>query len=173
MAISSRARVAPPADRAAPAAAVVTSFLANCGSADDGAGAAAAQRATGSRLIDPRRPIAPNGSTPCFRSEIRRRRNGAAAPRADSRLVYDVRRDGRLKMVVRKVEAAMYKCVLAHSLRNAVTSTGSLRDIIRRRGIPCYFSSSKLVSCRRAAVAMIAGRTLASRCGTAIQPFRG
>ena len=44
-------------------------ILANCGSADDDAGAAAAQRATGPRLIDPRRPIAPNGSTPCFRSE--------------------------------------------------------------------------------------------------------
>jgi len=58
-------------------------ILANCGSADDGAGAAAAQRATGSRLIDPRRPIAPNGSTQCFRSESPRRRNGAAAPRAD------------------------------------------------------------------------------------------
>ena len=40
---------------------------------------------------------------------------------------------GRLKMVVRKLKAAIYECVLAHSLCNAVTSTGPCGTPFRRR----------------------------------------
>ncbi len=42
------------------------------------------------------------------------------------------RRGGRLKMVVRKLKAAIYECVLAHSLCNAVTSTGPCGTPFRR-----------------------------------------
>ena len=53
---------------------------------------------------------------------------------------------GRLKMAARKLNA-IYKCVLAHGLCNAVTSTGCLRDHHSAGGrIPCYLSSSRLVS---------------------------
>ena len=44
------------------------------------------------------------------------------------------RRDGRLKMVVRKLKAAISNGVLAYSRCNAVTSTRSLRDIIPPAG---------------------------------------
>ena len=48
-------------------------------------------------------------------------------------------------MAARKLKAA--KCVLAHGLCNAVTSTGCLRDHHSAGGrIPCYLSSSRLVS---------------------------
>ena len=54
---------------------------------------------------------------------------------------------GRLKMVVRKLKAAIYKCVLARGLCKAVTSIGCLPDHHSAGGrIPYYLSSSRLVS---------------------------
>ena len=51
---------------------------------------------------------------------------------------------GRLKMVARKLKAAIYECVLARGLCNAVASTGCLRGHYPAGGRnPCYLSSAQ------------------------------
>ena len=52
-------------------------------------------------------------------------------------------------MVVRKLKAAIYECVLAHSLCNAVTSTGPCGTPFRRRADSVLAQFLRLLSLMR------------------------